>query len=208
MVRVAAVSSFQLLVAGLYSSGVGTRSVRLRLEPEVTSTLPSFSVVAVAYQRGYFMGARFAHESVFQLKATLSFTPSGPPLSEVTSVPPATWTRPSASTACAAQKRFGDASASWVVLPVDGSSTYCIPPCVNVPWKIRILPCGVSAAWIATAGRGSTGPHCPTCAGSVPALLTVTLTLVAVVTLPAASRALAERVCEPFAAEVVSHDAL
>src|SRR6476619_4695769 len=55
-----------------------------------------------------------------------------------------------------------------------------------------------------TSGHACTGPHEPTTLAS-PELLTVTVTAAAVAVLPAASRAMAERVCDPVAAVLVSH---
>ena len=62
--------------------------------PEVTSTLPSASVVPVAYQRRKFIGASSPHVSSCQSKAVMLLTPRPPSVA----VPPITITRPSAST--------------------------------------------------------------------------------------------------------------
>src|SRR3954454_11472828 len=98
---VAAVIVVHTLVGGLYLSGVATMSAAEMLAPELTITLPSPSVVPVAYQRGLCMGARFCHCSVFQSKAVTS----GMPRPAEVDVPPITATRPSARTAWPAQKR-------------------------------------------------------------------------------------------------------
>src|SRR6185295_5338895 len=63
-----------------------------------------------------------------------------------------------------------------------------------------MLPFGRSAEWIATAGSGIRGPHCPTCSGLLPPLLeTVTVAGGEVAVSPTPSRARAAIACEPLA---------
>src|SRR6478672_6667722 len=200
MLRVAVVRSVQELVWGSYTSGVWTM-LELASAPDVTRTRPSARVVAVGYQRAWCIGARVCQRSVAGLKAVTVVTPS-PPLVDV---PPTTRMRPSARTAWPAQNRSAAAFGTWVVAPVLGSSRYCWPPWLKSPWKVRTLPVFVSAAWMDTSGHACTGPHEPTTLASGPELLTVTVTVAAVAVLPAASRAMAERVCDPAAAVLVSH---
>ena len=78
-----------------------------------------------------------------------------------------------------------------MVVPVPGSSRYCSPRELKSPWKVSTLPVGVNAAWMDTSGQAWVGAQEPITLGLAVELSTVTVTVVAVVVFPAASRATA-----------------
>ena len=117
----------------------------------------------------------------------------------------------SASTVCAEQKM--SRTSCWVSLgtavnaPVAGSKMVAeiAPMQVGPPSHMRSLPVFNRTMFMATIGKSITPDHCPTCAGSVMTLETVTDRVAEVVKLPAASQARAARVCVPLEAVVESH---
>ena len=118
--------------------------------------------------------------------------------------PPASRTRPSARATCAEQNKSlslasGLSKGTGVNVLVAGSHTRADSP----PWQkdcppshIRILPLSSRAMLMATRGQFITADHWPITAGSL-GLTTLTVMTRDTVVLPAASRARADRVCEP-----------
>ena len=93
---------------------------------------------------------------------------------------------------------------TWVNVLDTGSQTRGFVPLSVELSKISSFPFGSMLVWIGTIGSVVGVLQRPTCAGSEPLLATVTVTGVAVVSLPAASRAVAVSVCEPLPPRVVS----
>src|SRR5262245_6414002 len=89
----------QVLVAGVYSSGISPMHVKQVVEPPTTSTRPSERVVAVGYQRGKAMEASEVQVFVTGLKRLTSGMPTPP-----AECPPAISTLPSVMSAGAEQK--------------------------------------------------------------------------------------------------------
>src|SRR4051794_2539850 len=99
MLKLALPNCVQVLVAGLYSSGISPMHVKQVVEPPTTSTRPSERVVAVGYQRGKAIGA----SELQVLETGLNRLTSGMP-TPAAACPPASSALPSAMTAGAEQK--------------------------------------------------------------------------------------------------------
>src|SRR3954471_3409891 len=183
-------------------------AVLLVSAPEVTSARPSGRVVAVGYHRRYAMFGSGVHFCVLGSKMLAMAEPMK--LESTHSCPPATRTRPSASTVWPEQKM--SRTCCWVSLGtgmntlVAGSHSVAevAPMQSGPPSHKRIFPVVSRTMLIATIGKSIVDDHWPTTAGSVTALDTVTVRTAEGVRFPAASRARALSVCDPLAAPVVS----
>src|SRR4051794_7654990 len=82
------------------------------------------------------------------------------------------------------------------MVPVTGSHTRSTYAELYEPEYMRTFPVCNMTAFTATIPNSKGVPHCPTTAG-FDALLTVTATVADVARLPAVSRAMAVKLCEP-----------
>src|SRR5712692_3668000 len=148
------------------TSGGGFVGSYGRLSPEVTSTRPSPSVVAVGYQRACDMPGAFVQVFVVGLKMLAVLVPSsaGPPVH-----PPTTSVRPSARLTWPPQKMLPPVCGTGIHVLFVGFHSRSEPGELPQRSHVSTLPVGVRVVSTPTTGQFTTGPQSPSFDGPAPA---------------------------------------